>query len=92
MNALDKFYAFWGKPAKKIYKEKFHDPRQLIYLGDAVQIVYRSNKFHGGGDGKMAEYKHRFKKGVKLYMDERCKIQLYVKGSQLKVTEAGIEN
>lgn len=92
MNAKDKFYEFWGKAPKKIYKEKFHDPKQLIYIGNAVEIVYRSNKFHGGGDGTMAEYKHRFKNGVKLYMDERGKIQLYIKGAKLKVTNRGIEN
>ena len=89
---VEKYEKFWGRKPRKIYRGKFHDPRTLIYLGNAVEIVYRSNKFNGGGDGKMAEYVHKFSSGTKLYMDERCKGQLYIMGNRLKVTEAGIEN
>jgi len=86
------YRAFHGRNAQSIYKGIFHRPKQLIFLGMAKQIVYESDKFNGGGDGKTAHYVHEFETPVKLYMDETGKKQLYLRGERLKVTDAGIEN
>lgn len=87
--AYEKFH---GKSPKSVRQGEFYVPKQLILLGDAVDITYRCDKWNGGGDGTKAEYIHKFKKGVKLYMDERTGKMLYLKGAQLKVTHRGIIN
>lgn len=90
--AVQKYHAFHGRPVKKVTKKQFHVPNTLVRLGKAHSIVYVSNKFNGGGDGKMCEYIHEFETPVDLYMDETGKKQLYLMGSKLKVTHHGIEN
>ena len=89
---LESYKEFHGKNPRRITSGKFHDPKNLIFLGRAHKIEYLSNKRNGGGDGKTAIYVHTFSPGTKLYMDERKKGQLYILGARLKVTEDGIEN
>lgn len=91
-SAVRGYREFHGKQPRARTRGRFHDPKTLIFLGRAVKIEYLSNKRHGGGDGKYAVYVHKFETPVNLYMDETKKRQLYIIGSQLKVTEAGIEN
>ena len=86
------YEVFHGQRPKKVLTGKFHVPTHLILLGTAIEIVYRCDKFNGGGDGKIAEYIHKFSKGTRLYMDERKGKVIYVTGHKLKVTSAGIEN
>jgi len=83
---------FWGRHPRYTSRVKWNPPKQLIYLGKAVSIIYENNKFNGGGDGKVAHYKHDFETPCFLYMDQTAKRQLYIIGNRLKVTEAGIEN
>lgn len=83
---------FHGMPPKVVLAGKLRVPSSLILLGQAVSIVYKCDKKNGGGDGTMAEYVHDFETPVGLYMDETGKVQLYLIGSKLKVTSAGIEN
>lgn len=83
---------FWGKAPGPISRGGFHDPKELIYLGEAVAIEYRSNKKNGGGDGKTAVYLHEFETPAKLYCDERGRGQLYIIGKKIVVTNHGIEN
>ncbi len=70
----------------------FHVPKNLIFLGQAVSIVYLCNKKHGGGDGKLTEFEHEFETPVDLYMDETGKTQLYLIGKKVVVTADGIQN
>lgn len=86
------YETFHGKRPRKIVPGNFHVPSHLILLGDAVEIVYRCDKLNGGGDGTKAEYIHKFSKGTKVYMDERKGKIIYIAGSKLKVTRAGIVN
>jgi len=86
------YEAFHGKSPRQVRAGSFHVPTHLILLGDAVEIVYRSDKWNGGGDGTKAEYIHKFSKGTKLYMDERKGKVIYISGNKLKVTYAGIVN
>ncbi len=90
--ALRQFKRFHGNPPRIVKPMSLAIPKHLILLGQAVAIVYRCDKKNGGGDGKLAEYEHEFETPVGLYMDETGKRQLYLIGSALKVTEAGIEN
>jgi hypothetical protein len=89
---VKKYEMFHGKKVSSVTQTAFHVPEYLIYLGEAESISYRCNKKNGGGDGKTAIYTHKIETPAKLYMDERCKKQLYIIGSKLIVTEAGIEN
>lgn len=92
MSAVKKYQEFHGKNPKGKTQKVFHIPKNLVLLGKAHCIEYITNKKNGGGDGKMAIYKHKFETPCFLYMDETAKKQLYILGTRLKVTEAGIEN
>lgn len=70
----------------------FPEPENLICLGEAVEIVYRTNKKHGGGDGKTNEFVHKFAKGAKLFCDESGKHWLFIHGPKIRVEEPGIIN
>ena len=87
-----KYENFWGRRVRSVRKRKIHIPEALVYLGEAYAIEYLSDKFNGGGDGKMAVYRHKFKSGAKLYMDEKGKAQLYILGSKITVNNRGIVN
>lgn len=86
------YKSFHGRGVRAVTKINYVPPRQLICLGDAVAIEYECDKNNGGGDGTMAVYRHEFETPVKLFMDTTKKRQLYIIGSRLKVTHAGIEN
>lgn len=83
---------FHGKNPKGISNVNFHVPKNLIVIGKAVAVEYKCDKLHGGGDGKMAVYRHEFETPAIVAMDEKMHGQLYIIGSKIKVTEAGIEN
>ena len=90
--SVRRYKAFHGKMPRVARVRNFHVPDNLIFLGQAHQIVYISDKFNGGGDGQLCEYIHTFETPVNLYMDETGKKQLYLMGNKLKVTHHGIEN
>jgi len=92
MSAVNKYEEFHGKPSHHASKLHFHVPKQLVFLGEAVAIEYRCSKKNGGGDGKMYNYRHEFETPAIVCMDETGRKQLYITGTKLKVTEAGIEN
>lgn len=92
MNPLQRYMQFHGRKAPKKGTLIFHVPKTLVWLGPAVSIVYLSNKKNGGGDGKLCEFEHEFETPVDLWMDERGKMQLYLTGRHLHVTEDGIQN
>lgn len=83
---------FHGRKVRKVTSVNFVPPKQLICLGEAVAIEYACDKHNGGGDGTMAVYRHEFETPVKLFMDTTKKRQLYIIGSKVKVTDAGIEH
>lgn len=92
MRAVSKYMAFHGEAPRSITKRKFNMPEQLVFLGEAIEVVYKSDKINGGGRGRVAYYKHKFSKGTKLYSDERGRKQLYIIGSKLYVNDRGIVN
>lgn len=91
-NAVNRYRQFHGRTPRFRQNIKFHQPKKLIRLGRAVRIEYESDKLHGGGDGQTCIYYHDHTTPVYLYMDETGRKQLYLIGSRLKVTKAGIEN
>ena len=86
------FEEFHGREATGVKGFNFHVPRKLIYLGEATAIEYRCNKLHGGGDGKKATYRHEFKPGSILCMDEVGGRQLFIFGARIRVDSAGIRH
>ncbi len=92
MNRYARYFQFHGKDTKKEKRVFFHNPKSLIVLGRAIAIEYECDKWHGGGDGTKAVYRHEFETPAVVCMDETGKRQVYVVGKALKVTEAGIEN
>ena len=87
-----KYERFWGRRVRSVTRRKFHIPKTLIHLGDAHAIEYCCNKWNGGGDGTTAVYRHKFKKGAKLFMDERSRVQLYILGTKIRISDPGIIN
>ena len=92
MQEIIKYRAFHGREPSVLSKIDFNVPEKLVYLGKAVAIEYSCKKRNGGGDGRMATYRHTFKGGVILAMDKSAKKQLYIIGKNVRVTSSGIEN
>lgn len=87
-----RYKQFHGKRPRSFSRRRFHVPKHLVKLGQAHAIEYVSDKYNGGGDGKLAVYRHVFETNCTLYMDETGKKQLYILGNSLKVNRAGIIN
>ncbi len=87
-----RYRAFHGHGVRKRRVLRVNPIRELVELGEAVEIVYRSDKLHGGGDGKLAEYEHKFARGTKLYCTPDGKHVLMIHGPRLRVSEPGIIN
>ena len=90
MDATLRYEEFHGKPPRRSTGIRFHVPRKLIYLGEAIAIEYKCNKLNGGGDGKAAVYRHEFETPAIVCMDESGRRQLYVVGGEIAVTDRGI--
>ena len=86
------YETFHGKAPRRKGGVDLHVPKELVLLGEAVAVEYRCNKLNGGGDGTKAVYRHKFDKGAILAMDETKRVQLYIIGNKIKVTDAGIEH
>jgi hypothetical protein len=87
--AIEIFEAFHGHLASMVKKISFNQPEGLVLLGEAIAVEYRCAKFNGGGDGKLATYRHECGRGNLLCTDEEGK-QLYILGSKQKITHRGI--
>lgn len=93
MSGLHRQYErFHGKSPKRERQFDFRQPKGLVVLGDAVAVEYRCNKVNGGGDGRMATYRHKFEKGSVVCCDDSARRQLYILGPRIVVTSAGIEH
>ncbi len=93
MNAAEKRYKqFHGHPPLARKKIAIRPIKELVRLGEAVEIVYRCSKLNGGGDGKRAEYCHKFKKGASLYCTPDGDAVLLIHGPSIRVREPGIIN
>lgn len=87
-----RYRAFHGRSVRFRRRIAIEPIRELIFLGEAIEIVYKSNKLNGGGDGKYAEYEHKFARGTKLYCTPDGKGVLLIHGPRLRVEEPGIIN
>jgi hypothetical protein len=63
----------------------------MVFLGDKLTITYRSDKLNGGGDGRLAHYRHVFDKTTKLYASPDGK-WLMIRGPKMIVSNRGIVN
>jgi len=96
MKALREYQQFHGHRPRYSARVPFPDLSPgdtVVRLGRAVAIEYECDKLHGGGDGKMAVYRHDFETPVDLVsVQQNGKTWLFAHGKKLKVTRAGIEN
>lgn len=90
--AASRYKQFHGHDVRNVHQLRVKPTRELVCLGDAVEIVYRSDKLNGGGDGKLAEYQHKFARGTKLYCTPDGRHVLYIHGNKLRVRAPGIIN
>lgn len=85
-----RYQAFHGRPVQRRGKLRVRNINEVICLGDAVEIVYRSNKLNGGGDGRFAEYVHKFSRGAKLYCTPDGREILLIHSPRIRVSNPGI--
>lgn len=91
-SAESRYKSFHGHPPLRRSRIQIKPLRELVRLGEAVEIVYRCNKKNGGGDGKMAEYQHKFARGATLYCTPDGNAVLLIHGPKIRVREPGIIN
>lgn len=89
MSSRKLYEKFHGRMVDTDVEVGFHDPKRLVYLGQAVAIEYQCDKENGGGDGQEAIYRHEFPSENVLATDETGR-QLYILGPRLRVDEPGI--
>jgi hypothetical protein len=83
--ARAKYVEFHGMPPKKRKTIPSIDTTELVELGKALEIGYRSKKW----TGKPANYLHEFGKGVSVYTTPDGKA-LIISGGALDVKDRGI--
>jgi hypothetical protein len=81
------FEEFHERKPKKTKTIEAIDASELVQLGDALEIGYRSNKW----TGKKENYLHSFGKGVKLMATADGKT-LVISGGKMEVKNVGIIN
>jgi hypothetical protein len=89
---VKQYRRFHGHDPRTEMVYAFKAPRGMVILGVVGAVAFAPDKNHGGGDGTMAVYRHKFDKGSVLCADEKMKHQLYIIGKKIKVTSAGIEH
>ena len=82
---------FHGRPVRRSRTVTLNDVKGLIELGRIVAVEYECDKWNGGGDGTTAVYRHEFDRPVVLAADQTMRRQLYILGSSIRVTDAGVE-
>ena len=87
----DIYKKFHGHPVREKQEVQWQDPEKLVFLGEAIEIIYRSDKVNGGGDGKPNSFRHKFDKGTMLLTNETGRYLIIV-GERLHVTDRGIVN
>lgn len=85
--AVEKYTEFHDRQPDKFYSIPAIDTDNLVELGNALEIGYKSKKW----TGKNEDYLHEFGRGVKLYATPDGK-NLIIRGGKLKLTKHGIEN
>lgn len=83
-SARKKYARFHGKNPDKVTEIDFTMPKTLVFLAAGVAIEYTSDKKLNGTHKKRL-YRHKFGKGVKIYLhpNERW---LLISGGKFKVT------
>lgn len=90
--AQDKYFEFHGHEYEFVEERDIEISPTLVRLGRVHSIVYESDKFNGGGDGKKALYEHKFKRGAHLCTNEKGEKILIIVGDKIRVTDRGIVN
>lgn len=92
MNSLAKgVLTFHGREVRESGTVMLNEVTGLVKLGKAVAIEYECDKYNGGGDGTRAVYRHEFGPGAVVAVDQTMKRQVYIIGSRIRTTDAGIE-
>lgn len=92
-NASKRYFDFNGFSHKEVAETEAIDFSEFseVPFSRALSITYESKKLHGGGDGQIAHYDHKFGKSVYLWTNETNSVYL-LGGGNLVVTERGIVN
>jgi len=63
--ATKRYRTFHTKDPRRIVKLEHQLPAEVGLVGDALSVLYRTDKWHE--DGKDTDYKHNFETAVKVY-------------------------
>lgn len=81
MKAVKLYEKFNNKPVRKFKTVNINISKNLVDLGKAVAVCYRSNK-----EGMSRDYEHKFRDGVRLLSTDDGKT-LIITGGKLNTTD-----
>lgn len=84
-DAVKKYKSFHGKNTAKVTSETIEVPNELIFIGDAFEIAYKSDKL----DGKARHYVHKLKKHGKILISPKGDM-IIITGLNLKIKSVGL--
>jgi hypothetical protein len=85
-----RYFDFNGHRSTQVAEIESPDFRGCRFYAKAISCLYLSDKTHGGGDGELCEYRHKY--GATVYLWKNRENSLYVIGGRnLRVTSRGIE-
>jgi hypothetical protein len=88
--ALEDFYTFHGRDALAVSAVEI--PDEWKYMGEVKSVLYRSSKFHGGGNGTPQLFRHRFNPGTYAHRSKDNPSWVRIFGESLYVDDRGIVN
>jgi hypothetical protein len=89
--ARARYFNFNGRKSTQVAEIETPDFRGCEYFSKAISCLYSSDKTHGGGDGNLCEYRHKY--GTTVHLWKKSDNSLYIIGGKnLRVTSRGIEH
>lgn len=88
--AMEGFWTFSGK--EPTHTVGIEVPVDWSFSGIAESVLYRSDKLHGGGNGRKNLFRHKFNPGTRLYRSRSCPEWVKIEGTDLVVEDRGIVN
>jgi hypothetical protein len=89
-NLQSAYFEFHGKEYRNTVEVDYPEG-EFEYFSKATSVLYRSDKRHGGGDGRSNLFRHQF--GATVYLWKSPENDGFIMGGKnLKVTDRGIEH
>jgi hypothetical protein len=88
---VKRYFEFNGRKSTQVAEIETPDFSDLKYFAKSISCLYSSDKTHGGGDGNLCEYRHKYGTTVHLWKNSDNSVYI-IGGKNLCVTSRGIEH